>query len=268
MPIKAFFTLKDWPNRLANLQAFMKGFVKNRQYERDRISFIQQVAGASNRSIRRYVNEIHDDFEFIGVLRRELQLNSIYEPSRRDFMLSHPGGSMFFYCVLLYAIVRLLKPKVIVETGGTPGKTSAFFLQAMERNGFGHLYTIDFPPTSFLPPEELRVSKTHEFLPEGKGSGWIVPNGLKHRHELIVGKSSEHLQPLLDSLGEIDIFLHDSLHSYENMLWEFRTAWPHIWKGGLLLSDDILSNVAFRDFCKEKRVQAFTMVNLGAVPKL
>ena len=94
-----------------------------------------------------------------------------------------------------------------------------------------------------------------------------MPNELKHRHELIVGKSSEHLQPLLDSLGKIDIFLHDSDHSYENMLWEFRTAWPYVRKDGLLLSDDITSNAAFRDFCKEKQVQGFEMMKYGAVLK-
>lgn len=78
MPIKAFFTLKDWLNKLVNLQAFVRSFMKNRQYERDRISFIQQFTEASDRAIRRYINEIHDDSEFIGVLRRQLQLNSIY----------------------------------------------------------------------------------------------------------------------------------------------------------------------------------------------
>jgi predicted O-methyltransferase YrrM len=44
------------------------------------------------------------------------------------------------------------------------------------------------------------------------------------------------------------MFIHDSLHTYEHMLWEFETAYPLIRPGGLLVSDDALWNNAFHDF--------------------
>ncbi len=45
--------------------------------------------------------------------------------------------------------------------------------------------------------------------------------------------------------------MHDSEHTYENMQWEFRTAWKCLRKGGLFLSHDVGANEAFFDFMKE-----------------
>jgi hypothetical protein len=49
-------------------------------------------------------------------------------------------------------------------------------------------------------------------------------------------------------LGSIDIFIHDSEHSYENMMFEYITAWHYLKEGGILLSDDTNLNKAFSDF--------------------
>jgi hypothetical protein len=54
--------------------------------------------------------------------------------------------------------------------------------------------------------------------------------------------------PRAKMLGSIDIFIHDSEHSYENMMFEYMTAWDHLKEGGILLSDDTNLNKAFSDF--------------------
>ena len=46
----------------------------------------------------------------------------------------------------------------------------------------------------------------------------------------------------------IDMFLHDSSHSYQHMLWEFRQFWPRLRDGGLLVSHDVQMNAAFPEF--------------------
>ena len=51
---------------------------------------------------------------------------------------------------------------------------------------------------------------------------------------------------------EIDIFIHDSDHTYKNMMFEYDISWPHIKKGGLLISDDVESSNAFYDFSIKK----------------
>src|SRR3989442_11342463 len=37
----------------------------------------------------------------------------------------------------------------------------------------------------------------------------------------------------LESLPALDLFLHDSLHSYQNMCMEFSAAWPKLRSGGV-----------------------------------
>ena len=107
---------------------------------------------------------------------------------------------------------------------------------AMEENNKGHLYSIDLP--------------SPELLSSGKEPGWVVPEHLRNRWDLRFGMSSELLPSLLEEVKMVDIFLHDSEHSYENMYWEYKTTWRYLRKGGLLLSHDITLNSAFRDFAK------------------
>jgi predicted O-methyltransferase YrrM len=129
-----------------------------------------------------------------------------------------------------YALVRLLKPDVMVETGVGAGVSSWTILQAMEQNGKGRLVSIDLP------------TPNTELLPE---VGYLVPNNLRTRWELRTGASQQLLPKVLSELTEIDIFQHDSRHSYSNQLREYRTAWPFIKQDGMLVSDDVSNDALF-----------------------
>jgi hypothetical protein len=48
--------------------------------------------------------------------------------------------------------------------------------------------------------------------------------------------------------SSIDMFLHDSSHSYRHMRWEFRQFWPRLRDGGMLVSHDVQMNAAFPEF--------------------
>jgi Methyltransferase domain len=86
----------------------------------------------------------------------------------------------------------------------------------------------------------------------GRGIGWLVPDRLKPRWSLLKGKSDDLLPGLLDNLPKgIDLFLHDSLHQYPTMRWEYATAFPRIVPGGFLASHDIHANAAWADFLRE-----------------
>jgi len=143
----------------------------------------------------------------------------------------------------LYILIRLIKPKLIVETGVLWGYSSAHILKALEENNSGFLYSIDLTDS--------------RLLSRGLTSGPVVPDNLKGRWELIIGKSIDKLPDLLKKLESIDIFIHDSEHSYENMMFEYETAYESLNEGGLLISHDIEANTSFIDFCSVNNLSCF-----------
>jgi hypothetical protein len=59
------------------------------------------------------------------------------------------------------------------------------------------------------------------------------------------------LRPPLSRLGTVDVFIHDSLHTYEHMMWELETAYPIVRCKGLLFADDALWNNTFQIFARK-----------------
>ena len=129
-----------------------------------------------------------------------------------------------------YLVCRLLKPEIVVETGVAYGVSSAFILRALKENGRGVLHSVDLPP--------LR-RKTGMFW------GIMVDEELESRWYPHHGPSKLVLPQLLEEIGMLDIFIHDSVHTYGNMLQEFATIWPRLRSGGVIVADDIERNGAF-----------------------
>jgi len=130
-----------------------------------------------------------------------------------------------------YTLIRIFKPETVVETGVGAGVSSWTILHALEENRAGRLISIDLPtPNTQLLPEV----------------GYLVPPELRHRWDLRIGPSQRLLPKVLVELGAIDIFHHDSRHSYSNQFREYQSAWPFIKSGGMLVSDDV-SNDALHD---------------------
>jgi predicted O-methyltransferase YrrM len=158
---------------------------------------------------------------------------------------------------LIYFLVRSLQPDVMIETGVAHGVSSWTILNAMHKNQKGKLYSIDLP--------NLDTKRTFNVENYSLQSGWVVPDILRQRWELLLGKSSDVLPPLLKKLGSADIFFHDSDHSYENMKYEFETVFDFIKPGGLIISDDVHKNNAFSEFVDEKKIIAVQLPAKGGV---
>jgi len=87
---------------------------------------------------------------------------------------------------------------------------------ALKDSNHGGLFSIDIPSNT---------------LPKGKVSGWLIPEDLKQRWILLIGRSKDILKPLLSQLRTIDIFFHDGEHTYYNMLYEYLVAYHYLRKG-------------------------------------
>jgi predicted O-methyltransferase YrrM len=135
-------------------------------------------------------------------------------------------------CATLYGLTRWLRPAAIVESGGYIGMSSAFILKA-------------------LADEKLETAKLYSMeLSQDCDQGALIPDELRSASAGFVpmrGKVEDILKR--DQLpSSIDMFLHDSSHSYRHMLWEFRQFWPRLRNGGLLVSHDVQMNAAFAEF--------------------
>jgi predicted O-methyltransferase YrrM len=165
------------------------------------------------------------------------------------------GTTGEFGCEALYLLVRAARPRVVVDTGVLYGASSAHILAALAQNGMGKLHSIDIGRDPREPP--------HDFF---------VPENLQPRWELNIGDSRRELPRLLSRLPAIDMFYHDSLHTFEHMTWEFETAFPHLSPEGVLSSDDVLNpssllgifrQNAFPAFCERRQLSYATFHNLG-----
>lgn len=133
----------------------------------------------------------------------------------------------------IWCLIRHTRPSKIVETGVAHGVTSRFILEALARNASGHLWSIDLPPLE----RSLR-----------KEVGLAVGDRNRDRWSYIKGSSRRKLPALLTQLGQIDIFIHDSLHSERNVRFELDRAWAALRPGGALVVDDVDANWGFRSF--------------------
>jgi hypothetical protein len=60
--------------------------------------------------------------------------------------------------------------------------------------------------------------------------------------------SRSRLPDLLGKLGQVDLFIHDSLHTDRNVRFELEQAWGALRPGSALVVDDIDANWGFRSF--------------------
>jgi predicted O-methyltransferase YrrM len=227
--------------------------------------FTDRLLGRHPRPDRRRLGLISEGHLFAGVerpvfeqywreatelaLERRIsqQLSERIPPESRFVVVGRPEGPWLDFLRVLHVLVRAHRPRVILETGvGPVGATSAFLLQALQLNGYGHLFSVD----------ANRYQVAYQ-VDAGRG----IPDELKGRQTLVVAHAGRSLGRLVRQLPPIDLFLHDSDHSYANMLHEFTTIWPRLRSDGFLLSDDC-NNSAFDDFAdRVRRVPAF--VNYG-----
>ena len=167
-----------------------------------------------NSSSRNYANPskiIDDYFSFNNnILSSELlteyeylstQLLERYDRRTLPFPIQWAAedGTSF----LLYAITRIRKPKMILETGVANGHSTYFILNALLKNGFGSLHSIDIS------------SKVGVLLEDGEKTNW--------NFHLISTKND--FNRVVNDINEVDFFMHDSNHSYRWQYLEYDTIY-------------------------------------------
>jgi hypothetical protein len=107
-------------------------------------------------------------------------------------------------------------------------------LLALEKNHqetpdvpMGKLHTVSYADRDYTSTNGFFMY-TQDNWQERWGQNW----------ELTEGDSLEKLPPLLEQLGSIDMFVHDSKHTLGHMIAEYEMAYNYLPENGILASDD------------------------------
>jgi predicted O-methyltransferase YrrM len=171
-----------------------------------------------------------------------------------------PGWVNLDDALFLYWLVREVKPRTIVQTGVCNGLSTAFMMLGLAKNGpGGRLQVIDLPPVFDAQDPAWRVAgKVYGFvIPQGRTSGWLVPDAYRDRLDVWNGDAKDLLPRMVEEIDAIDFFYHDSDHSYNHMMFEFQQAKRKLNRGGLVVGDDVSWNASLWDFADEFGVPSY-----------
>jgi hypothetical protein len=138
---------------------------------------------------------------------------------------------------IVFMLIRKFKPELTIETGIAHGYSAEVILTALSLNGKGRLQSIDIDEVVHLQNADLNI-------------GWVVTPSFFPIWDKKIGDS----KIILSNSGQIpDIFIHDSLHTKEHMLSEYYWAKEHLKPNGILISDDIDRNKAWKIFHRRNK---------------
>jgi len=166
--------------------------------------FVADVASTSVGQARAMIDEIGSNAELVGHLRAAAAGSPRRGLTDLDVRLGRRVG--------WYALVRLLKPDQVVETGTDKGLGTCVLAAAILANGTGRVTTVDINPDS--------------------GSLITAP------YSDVVDRRLGDSVATIGELGDIDFFLHDSDHSPSHEAAELVAVAPHLSAKAVVLSDN------------------------------
>jgi hypothetical protein len=188
----------------------------------DLADLISAITGTPREAALAYLNEPLNDAVLLSHVRETVLCSS----SRFKSDLTPRFGRRLGW----YLLARILKPKVIVETGVDKGLGSVLLCSALARNlreGFpGYYYGTDINPRA-------------GFLLSGEYSAF---------GKILYGDSIASLRALS---GDVDLFINDSDHSAQYEYEEYKTIAPKLASSAVILGDNSHGSDSLRHFARE-----------------
>jgi predicted O-methyltransferase YrrM len=233
------------------------------------IERLGEFLGVQSAVLNGYYQEILDDEHFLTGINERLQsvrrefgfTKGIFQRERLD-----SADWFAFERVLIYLLVRFLKPENCLETGVYYGGNTAFLLAALRRNGSGRLVSIDLPDSTIRRRTKEVKHARHplvgdtEFYDDRLKPGFIIPDDLKERWESIEGDSLVEIPKRTETF---DFYMHDSDHSMNFLSAELSAALPRLAPTAIAVVDDIDWSNAFFAFCVEQRLSPMLFTDNG-----
>lgn len=151
--------------------------------------------------------------------------------SRLDQLPVKMGGSADV--VLTYFLARYFQPEIIVETGVSMGFSSRTFLEFINENGRGQLFSSDFP--------YFRLKEPEQYI------GWVVPEELRNKWSLFIEGDRKNIKNIIKKIDKIDLFHYDSDKSYSGRKETWNMVLPLLKPESIIVFDDIDDNLHFKN---------------------
>lgn len=183
--------------------------------------FLSAVTGQEKDTTATYLHELEKD----SALRDHLAESFRRSPLRYKADLKPRYGRRLGW----YAIVRIRRPRVVVETGTDKGLGSVVIAAALARNTQeghpGHLYTIDINPRA----------------------GWLLKGPYSRHAEVLVGDS---LRVLSAFNQPIDMFVNDSDHSPRHEEAEYEAVSTKLTPDSIIVGDNAERTTKLLEFAE------------------
>lgn len=167
------------------------------------------ITGLPREDFHRYIKEIEDDKNLIAHVVKTTEESALAFKADRAIRLHKRVG--------WYALVRAIKPKVVIETGVDKGLGSVVLCSALLRNleegHAGRYYGTDLNPKA----------------------GYLLKDKYAEVGKILYGDSITSLEGLNEP---IDLFINDSDHSADYELREYQTVVGKMAPEGIILGDN------------------------------
>ena len=207
------FTSREWTNLTANLTPHNR---------RELVEFIHVLTGADRDTVSRYMTEVEEDTALDDHISARIKATPFYSWADRDVRIGKRIG--------WYALVRILKPVVVIESGIDKGLGSCVIAAALLRNKAD-----DSPGVLFA----LDIEET---------AGWLLAAPYDEVVDRRIGDSHTTLKQLD---RPFDLFIHDSNHSYAHEHGEYELIREQLSENALILSDNSHECTALMDFAAD-----------------
>lgn len=239
-------TLIQNPSRIIDffdgVRATRKKKAMDMKAERNALaSRLSDILPDDEAAIRQYQDEIENNGAFYD------EFDARVEDLKQADVLS--GTTSTLDAQTLYVVCRAIEPSMVVETGTRYGAFDAHITAALAANEKGKMISVDLP------------GAVNEYE-----AGYLIPDEYRSRWEFREGDAQDILDSLLEK-HDVDLFLHDSLHTRKHMRWEYSVAEHHLPEEGVIASHDVLKANVFQSFAAANDLNYATVRNAGVAVK-
>lgn len=185
----------------------------------DLTDFVSVVTGENSSTIKGFVEELQQDS----------QLRNHVENGARNLPFSDGADKTVHFARRIgwYAIVRAMKPAIVVETGIDKGLGSCVIAAALKKNHAegvsGKLLAVDINPNA----------------------GGLIDGEYGEFVEKIF---SDSLVAIDEMTQDVDLFIHDSDHSFSHEAAEYDRLTDHLSASSLVISDNAHDSRELREY--------------------